>query len=144
MYGKDKIRTGMIEGMDRLFDEYERVREQMIDFEKSLKEKSGYFKPMAIYLGLRYCGRKNCYFCPHGFVWRESYLVGNKLKSRVIGRTITKAFLKKRYKLDLYSYLKQLERQARVIERKREKYVGYIVSLSIKMSKVGKNTPKTT
>jgi hypothetical protein len=144
MCEKEKIRAGMIEGIDRLLKRYEEVREKMIDFEKSLKEKSGYFKPGAIYLGLRYCGRSNCYFCPHSFVWEESYLVGNKLRSRVIGNTITKAFLKKRYKSELYLYFKQLERQAKAIEKERNKYAGYIISLRSELRRLARRNPRTT
>jgi hypothetical protein len=145
MEEKENLYRSIKEGMDRLFDKYEESRQEMIDFIEFVKrDNNKRFKPGDIYLGLRYCSRKDCYFCPHSFVWCESYLIGNKLKSRIIGKTITKAFLRKRYKLEFYSYFKRLERQAKAIEKERNKYAGYIVSLRSELRRLARRNPRTT
>lgn len=139
MEEKENLYRSIKEGIDRLFDKYEESRQEMIDFIEFVKrDNNKRFKPGDIYLGLRYCSRKNCYFCPHSFVWKESYLVGNKLKSRVIGNTITKAFLRKRGKLESYLYFKNLEKKAKAIEKRRNKYARCIASLHNGMKRIAK------
>lgn len=144
MEARKQLFEKVIRGIDRLFDKYEATRQEMIDFIEFVKrDNNKYFKPGDIYLGLRYCSKKNCYFCPHSFVWHESYLVGRKLKSRVIGKTITKVFLRKRGKLESYLYFKDLEKKAKAIEKRRNKYARCIASLHSGMERVAKTNPKT-
>ncbi|MDK2792852.1 MAG: hypothetical protein PWQ25_1715 [Deferribacteres bacterium] len=124
--------------ISNLFTEFDKVKTEMRNITDSQKK---YYKKGQIYLELKYCGKKDCFFCPHGFVWVVSFNLGKEktLKRKELGKTITHQILKEYDKDFLYSRLKKLELNAKILESKRNLIAGTINKLNRILSNFSKS-----
>ncbi|KAA0257491.1 helix-turn-helix domain-containing protein [Deferribacter autotrophicus] len=129
------------ETISNLFAEFEKVKTEMKNLIENQKK---YYKKGQIYLELKYCGKKDCFFCPHGFVWVVSFNLGkeNSLKRKELGKTITHQILKEYNKDFLYSRLKKLELNVKILESKRNLIAGTINKLNRILSNYSKSLNK--
>jgi 6-pyruvoyl-tetrahydropterin synthase len=124
----DKLKK-YYEFISELFLEYEQIKQEMENFVNTQKK---FYEQGHIYLELKKCGTKGCFFCPHGFVWVISVNFGKdkKLKRKELGKEITKDILRKYNKTYLYKKMKELENTAKNIEAKRKTVLEIINNLN--------------